>query len=310
MSGDLNKIFSRDFVIGFFLPALSFLIVTVALAKVMWPSAAWLDINWRKPLEDTGTFVLSTWVLAVFLQSINRELFRIAEGYWPFGLKDRLNHWEIVKFRKLNAEFEELFSRIHNLDPEQMRKLTELSRVRARKFPSTEDLVLPTSFGNVVRAYEDYSRVVYGFESINGWPRLQGVMSKDFRENLSNDRAKVDLWLNLCFLAVISVFEIAVVAKLRSPSLAWLTAPVLAFAWVAYVQARTSVWQYGEQIKAAFDIYLPALAASLGYRLSANPEKNMKFWQSFGQVMVHRDAGALEEMSSADLTRVGEAQSH
>src|SRR5262249_12273609 len=153
-------------------------------------------INWRKPLEDAGTFLLSTWVLAILLQSINRQVFRIAEGYWSFGLKDRLNGRQIRKFRKLKAQFDQLYGRIHELRKQEMETLTELSRARARKFPSKEDLVLPTSFGNVVRAYEDYSRVVYGFESINGWARLQGVMSKEFREVLSNDRSRVDLWLN------------------------------------------------------------------------------------------------------------------
>ena len=270
----------------------------------MWPNATWLHINWRKPLEDAGTFVLSTWVLAVFLQSINRQLFRIAEGYWSFGLQNRLNGRQLGKFRRLKADIDDLYGRIHELSPEDIQQLTELSRVRARKFPSKEDLVLPTSFGNVVRAYEDYSRVVYGFESINGWARLQGVMSKEFGEILSNDRARVDLWLNLCFLGLIVAFEVAIVAKVRSYSLVWLIAPVLVFACIAYVQARASVLQYGEQIKAAFDVYLPVLAAKLGYRLSENPAKNRKFWQFFGQVMVHRDAGALDEMSQADLPRL------
>jgi len=280
---------------------------TFFLAKVVWPDALWLHVNWRKPLEDAGIFVLCIWVFAVFLQSVNREIFRTAEGYWPRGLRRRFKGSHCEKFRKLKAKFEQLYNQSGALSDEQEEELSELSRRLAREYPSKTSLILPTSFGNAVRAYEDYSRVIYGFESINGWARLQGLMSKDFREILGNDRARVDLWLNLFVLALFFALELAVVAAIKECSLAVLLVPLLAFAWLAYARSRSSAQQFGEQVKAAFDIYLPELATRLGFMLSSETAKNRKFWQAFSQVMVYRDAGALQEMMNAGLKRISAA---
>jgi hypothetical protein len=304
VTSELNKVFGRDFIIGFFLPALFFSVATFFLAKFMWPGASWLDINWRKPLEDAAIFVLATWVFAVFLQSVNREIFRAAEGYWPWGLTGLLNRSQRKRFRKLKVKVDELYNKPGSLSEAEDQKLSKLSGRKATEYPSKMSLILPSSFGNTVRAYEDYSRVIYGFESINGWARLQGLMSKDFREVLGNDRARVDLWLNLCVLPVLFALEVAVVARIKEPSLAWLIVPLLIFAWLAYARARSSVQQFGEQVKAAFDIYLPALAAKLGYMLSSDTAKNRQFWKAFSQVMVYRDAGASDEMMKAGLERI------
>jgi hypothetical protein len=304
VNSELNKVFGRDFIIGFFLPALFFSMATFFLAKVVWPDALWLQINWRKPFEDAGLFAVCVWVFAVFLQSVNREIFRTAEGYWRRGLRGRFKRSHCEKFRKLKAKFDGLYNKSGALSDEQEQELSELSRRLAREYPSKKSLILPTSFGNAVRAYEDYSRVIYGFESINGWSRLQGLMSKDFREILANDRARVDLWLNMCVLAPFFALELAVVSTIKECSLAVLLLPLLAFTCLAYVRSRSSAQQFGEQVKAAFDIYLPELAARLGFVLSSDTAKNRKFWEAFSQVMVHRDAGALKEMMAAGLERV------
>ena len=95
------------------------------------------------------------------------------------------------RFRRLEAKKEVVYNKPAELTDEEQKKFTSLSRTLAANYPSKEKLILPTSFGNTVRAYEDYSRVVYGFESIHGWARLQGLMSKEFRETLGGDRIAI-----------------------------------------------------------------------------------------------------------------------
>src|SRR5262249_24803760 len=153
-----------------------------------------------------GLFLLLTWGFAVLLQSVNREIFRAMEGYWPLGLTTKFNRSQRKRFRKLESEINAMETRQQNLSKEEKTKLNRLRFERAMNYPSKDRLILPTSFGNTVRAYEDYPRVVYGVESITGWTRLQDVMSKDFREILGNDRARVDLWLNLCVLSPLFAF--------------------------------------------------------------------------------------------------------
>jgi len=68
-----------------------------------------------------------------------------------------------------------------------------------------------TSFGNAVRAFEDYPRVLYGFESINGWSRLNAVIPKSYQDILGNKRAMTDFWVNVWFVSLLTIVEYSVV---------------------------------------------------------------------------------------------------
>lgn len=298
MNSELNKIFGRDFLIGFFVPALLFLLGAFFLLRSLGVETSLPQAKWPKPFEDTGLVLLVAFVLAIFLQAVNREIFRTAEGYW---LK-RLNGFHRKRFRELNAKVTELDNKEGEIDDE---LFSALSRRAAMEYPSTEDQVLPTSFGNAVRAYEDYPRVIYGFESIDGWSRLQALISPEFRDVLSHDRARVDLWLNLCFLTGVFALGLALLAaNFQRFFLLWFELPLFLLFWFSYARARNSAQQYGHQVKAAFDVYLPALATKLGYVLSPDVDKNRKFWSAFSEVMIYRDQGALTDMVEAGLKRV------
>lgn len=308
MNSELNKLFGRDFVIGFFVPALVFAAATFFLARMVWPDAPWLRVDWTKPLEGAGLFLLLTWGFAVLLQSVNREIFRAMEGYWPLGLTTKFNRSQRKRFCNLQSEINALETRRQSLSEEEKTKLNRLRFERAMSYPSKDRLILPTSFGNIVRAYEDYPRVVYGVESIMAWTRLQGVMSRDFREILGNDRARVDLWLNLCVLSPLFAFELALFARFKDPIIVLFTPLPLLFAWFCYLRARSSAQQFGEQVKAAFDLYLSALAQKLGYELSADTEQNEQFWKTFRAVTLFRDHNKLGEMARVGLKRVSDAR--
>src|SRR5262249_35598717 len=53
------------------------------------------------------------------------------------------------------------------------------------RYPDAEEYVLPTQFGNIFRALEVYSRVVYGLDAIPAWPRLLAVLPDQFRKQLA-----------------------------------------------------------------------------------------------------------------------------
>lgn len=299
MSSELNKIFGRDFVTGFFLPALLFLLANVFLLKFLGVRGTLLNINWQKPLEDTGLLIIMAGILAIFLQAFNREVFRAAEGYWPKWLSQPLTAFHRRRFRKLTDKVNVLYNSPGEIDE---REFNALSYRAAMEYPSTEAQVLPTSFGNAVRAYEDYPRVIYGFESIKGWTRLQALMSPEFCAGLAQTRAPINLWLNLCLLTVVFAVEVAGLAyDFNRFGIMWLILPLLILAWFTYARARSSAQQYGEHVKAAFDIYLPALANKLGYALSSDVGKNMEFWTAFSEIMIYRDARALTDVVGAGL---------
>lgn len=307
---ELNKTFGRDFIIGFFLPALAFLLTT----SWCWAHAdqplAWLQLNPSEPFKETAVLVMIALALAILLQALNRELFRMLEGYWPLPVRDALSRHQKKRFRELQSKVASLKAERDKLASgasfPRRAELRRLSERAAARFPSREDLVLPTAFGNTARAYEDYPRVMYGFESIGGWARIQTVMSEQAIELLSRARARVDLWLNLFFLTWVLVLENYFLA-IRSDKLELLilTAGSVAFAIIAYYRARSSAERYGDQVKAAYDVYLPELCSKLGYRLSAKPETNRTFWRAFSRAFVHRQPERISEMARAGLEMIG-----
>jgi hypothetical protein len=82
MGNELGKLLGRDFFIGFFLPALFF-------CGGNW--LLWEYLNHPTELgahaKEIGQNALLTgiavWIFAILLQAVNRQLFRLAEGYWP-----------------------------------------------------------------------------------------------------------------------------------------------------------------------------------------------------------------------------------
>jgi hypothetical protein len=308
MNSELSKLLGRDFFIAFFLPALFFLGANWLLVHYIAGEDIWSGIDESKIGEDAVLAGLAVWIFGIFLQAFNRQLFRFVEGYWP---KRRwFTFWQLHRYRKLQTRMRALTTE-RQAARQQKQPFVELDaftdcwRKLATRYPSTEDQILPTGFGNIVRAYEDYPRVMYAFESINGWPRLQAFISKQFNEVLGKDRAHVDLWLNLSLLSCAMLMETGVVAwRLDRSEMWWFTPFLVGATCFCYIQLRDSAEQYGEQVKAAFDIYLPPLARAFGYELSADRKVNSKFWLAFSQMMIFREPRSLDAMASVGLPRI------
>jgi hypothetical protein len=303
---ELNKLFGREFVIGFFIPALVLVAASAGVLRAFGILPLWLRIDPADPLKDTTFFAIVTLVTAFFLMAINRNVFRTLEGYWVFNLGNHLNYFQRWRYRRL-------YSRIAQLDKErnECRKISvefprrkernQLKRKAAQRFPSREDLVLFTSFGNTVRAFEDYPRVMYGFESINGWSRLNAVMPKSYGDVLASTRSITDLWVNLWFVSLFVIAEyFCISVSLAGAFRHWriLLAAVVG-ALVSSSQARRAVEQWGEWVKAAFDVYLPKLREELGFRKPENIEREREFWKRLSQAFVYRDRLTLDQLDDS-----------
>jgi hypothetical protein len=167
-------------------------------------------------------------------------------------------------------------------------------------FPRERKHVLPTRFGNILRAFETYSYDVYGIDSIPGWLRLSGVIPEDFQKLIANARAEVDFFLNNCLLlsAIGVVTLIATVwsvmglwLPLAAPDfhISWLlageVAPVLAVACYHMAVSRAPAW--GNLVRSAFDLYLPNLAKQMGYALPATLGEQTRFWKKIDDMFLY-----------------------
>jgi hypothetical protein len=297
---ELNKIFERNFIVGYFLPALAFLAASIALMNAYGVLPPWLRIDRNDPLKDTTFVALVVWVAALALMVLNRMILRCMEGYWifDFGIYFQFDLGQALAWYRRKV-WGRLQARLQSLKAQQPTKAAEYERVyikASNSYPSKQEYMLITQFGNTLRAFEDYPRVMYKFESITGWSRLLTVVPKDFREVIDGARADVDFWMNLWFLGYLFVAEYAALwawsGTLLFPK--FVVPAVIVAIWFASWQARVAAEQWGEWVKAAFDIYLPDLCKKLGYDLPPGRAEQQKFWLHLSQAFLYRHPDSLD----------------
>lgn len=148
---------------------------------------------------------------------------------------------------------------------------------------------MPTSFGNIIRAFEVYSRVMYGIDAIPGWPRLISVIPKDYNNIIRDVKSIVDFWVNIWMLTWIIIIEyIALAAYQKVAHIIWFPFIMLAFSFFVFSRAKVAALEWGEMVKASFDVFLPALYEKLGFLFPKNRDEERKLWHDFGQAVIYR----------------------
>jgi len=175
MLGSLPKLIGRGFVLGFLLPAALFCLYLQVLAITL-PGLPSLES--QLDALKLAPVVLLSLVLAVLLMAVNRMIVRTLEGYGALNPLRILAPFRRYHFRKRIAPLFEEAARIERArqagseaKPKFQGFALSLSRA-TEAYPDGEDWVLPTKFGNTMRACEVYSRALYGLDAIPAWPRL------------------------------------------------------------------------------------------------------------------------------------------
>ena len=154
---------------------------------------------------------------------------------------------------------------------------------------------MPTRFGNVIKAFETYSDRVYGLEGTIGWARLIGVIPASYASVTNDARAEVDFFVNYCalsgsvgLLALARCIGSFVTAVAGAQCLIFLFSGLaaLATAYASYRGAAERASAWGDTVKAAVDLYLPALAKQLGYELPNTGEERLAFWEAVNNQML------------------------
>ncbi|MBZ8133951.1 hypothetical protein [Afifella sp. IM 167] len=283
MFGKLPDLIDKNFFIGFFLPA----------ALLMGGVYLCLDAFGRLPaameVKTVDDFLGATivaaivWLVAILLLALNRPLTRFTEGYAPYpfpfrkaALKGAFRDWQA------RAEADEKGG---------------IARGFVARFPSQEDDVLATRFGNAYRAIEVHSRDLYGFDAIPAWSRLQAVMPPEFLARLDEAKAQLDFCLNLLWSAAgVGLLYLGLALWQRAWPDVWLLGLALALVPLAYFMARDALVQYGEYVKAAFDLFRRELAEQLGFELPASAESERQMWWLWSQQAIYRSGDLGEEL--------------
>jgi hypothetical protein len=278
---DFAGIFSRYFVIGFFLP---FFFLLLAVAHIAEPSA--LPSAYRSAAAGTQVIIIGGASVfgALIFSGLNFHFLRTLEGY-PFQrfaegdkkswlgpprtavekiVDGRLEHWR-RRWRDLSLVV------VGPTSPDR----TRAAERRDRDFPRCEADILPTRFGNALRAFEAHPMKRYGLDGVAAWPRIEVLLSESEQESLVEARTDVSLFVNLTFLGVPAgvYLAIAVLAgdggcalPIRLVLAAACLAGGIAASFCAYMAAVGAVVRWGVPVRAAIDMHRLELYTKLGLR--------------------------------------------
>ena len=329
MGAALTSLFGRDFVIAHCLPAAVLLILSsinllvagtatefgVAVSALF---ASLTKDDVRDLLSESffvwllGGFLVTSWLVGLVLFSVNTQIFRFFEGYGnnsnPLGWFSLL---EERRFRALDGYVKE-FKKQALLDREAGKPArydetyADAREALANKYPD-EPYLLPTRFGNCVRAIEVYPREMYGLEGVTGWLRLVAVVPKDYMTFINSARAQVDLCLNMTLVLVLCLVQYIVLCianhgnqLLAYPAL-WLPVVLIIWAWAALRSASTSAVLWGDWIRAAFDVYLSDLRLKLKFDDYKSAADERKKWEGFSEGVTYRSPKRLNHRADQPI---------
>jgi hypothetical protein len=314
--GSLTKLADKAFVIGFLLPTLIATIAFLYLFNDVEPfHSAYNAALSIKGFTELTIAAVVMWTLASLLLIWNEWLYQFLEGYvGPFKNKS----WQLKAKTVMRIKLKELKDEAHILKDPKASDENKLSHLATRReffkcYPRKPELVLPTRFGNVIRAFEMYPSDAYGVEAISTWLRLQGVIPKDYAALVNDARSAVDFFVNVWFLAG----AISVLATVRAMFAIHVNSSALGvgddfwkFVWIAiagtvsirvsYAGAVATAATWGDSVKAAFDLYLPALAKQMGYQLPNQHLERRQFWNKMASLFLYRSPIKTSRWAATD----------
>ncbi len=296
MFGELPKLFDRNFVIGFFLPVAIFITISILIVNPYPFGAQTSKFLTTDLLVGTTTIGLLSWVGGILLLALNRDLYRIMEGYLKYNplkllgwMEKRRYHRVVSELEKLDDEYSECIDQKKEFPVKSRTRRNELMRQLAEEFPDKEEYLLPTPFGNVLRSFEVYPRYMYGFEAIDGWGRLLAVIPRDYVELIDAARAQVDFWVNLGIVFILLQIEYIALAFITGTPLQWwIVLLFILLGTLAPLRATSSAREWGDFVKSAFDVYRFNLLKSLGIELPKSREEERALWTKYSQAIIYR----------------------
>lgn len=190
---------------------------------------------------------------AILLEALDLPLTRLLEGYWPA--------WPVLRWsrrwhcfaqwcdrRAMRRRLAELTRAAAEgrLDPDHFAEL-EWLEVALERYPESEALMLPTRFGNSLRAAEQKIGARYGLNGVVLWPRLWLVLPDPVKSELAAARSRMALLVRLWWLAVL-LLPWAWFAW-------WLALLALIMATVVYRRLLAAAAIYGDLFVASYEVH-------------------------------------------------------
>ena len=265
--GDVAGVFSRFFIVGFFLPAFFALVALAELA-----TSALLPNGFEQYSSATEILILGgVGLLAgLFLLGLHRPVLRLFEGYplmrSGIGLERPFVSLQRRSFDALKAQKDAAGPRA---DPAANTRGVAAWLKLDRFFPDDRARLLPTRFGNALRAAEDYSYNRWRLDAIPFWAHVEPLLSDQERQLHEQAKTDVAFFVNLSLAtAVAGVVLIAdeIAHAPLDPVYGWLYAVPFLLAYLIYRFSIDAAQRWGIEMKASLDLHRLEVYDRLGVR--------------------------------------------
>lgn len=173
-------------------------------------------------------------------------------------------------------------------------------------YPPSQDEILPTRFGNSLKASESYPNTRYGIDGVEFWPRLIHVIPPEYQQSIDGTRNELSFLVNMSILAV-GFFLLCVFAILYTfigPSLETSTSPpefvgfgdairfslagLLALAMnIGFNRASVySVGAFGMMVRSAYDLFRLDLLEKFRLEIPDNSVEEFFVWKNLTELLV------------------------
>jgi hypothetical protein len=304
MFGGIPKLIGRDFIIGYFLPAILSVVSSIEAMRLLNIEDLIIDGKELNFLIETSIVIAVSLILAVILLSVNSDIMRVKEGYGSFNPAQLLRWLELKRYNRMLNQLKELkddmmyYVERDEEPPYQIQSEANiLKQMISCRFPDEKEL-LPTAFGNTVRAFESYPLIMYGVEATTVWPRLLSVIPTDYLQFINRSKASVDFWLNLWFLSVLGVAEFTTIALLSHDNKPfWFILSAFCLIIISSWRARKAAELWGGYVKSSFDVFLPALQKKLHLPEAENNKDQKVIWEEFSLGITYQESSLLPNMA-------------
>jgi hypothetical protein len=292
---DVAGVFSKELVIGFFLPVF---FVLVALAQLLTDA---LLPGFYVALKKDASRLLVLGGLAAFggllLSGLYYNVLRLFQGY-PL---DRRQDTPIVSklyatlLRRQRARFHDLVAARKSTSkvPAHERARQRAKQALAEEFPARCDQLLPTAFGNAVRSFERHPRARWGLNGPVVWPRIELLLNEQQTDLQSSARTDVAFFVNFSLLASVAGVLFTIDWIWHTPlsrTLSWLLLAIpFVVAWLAYRAAVNSAVRWGEDVRAAFDMHRLEMYRRLGVQLPRTHAQEIVIARAVNRCLAYGD---------------------
>jgi hypothetical protein len=193
---------------------------------------------------------------------------RFLEGYWWNSLRNWASSGELKRRGKLKDRYYELDQKKRE-HPTLMTDSEEREQALVEydlryKFP-TDEYVMPTPIGNVLRSAEEYPFLTYGLETTITWPHLWLVMPESTRQEIGAARQQLDGSVQLILWGLLFCIW---------TSFSWWALPIgVILILVALMKAYQDAFTFGLLVRTAYDLYRFELYKSLHWVLPGDSDQ-------------------------------------